>query len=133
MQVEKILSDLPDPGVISNCLVVGDQIFLSGMTASSAQGPIGGDDMYKQAVAAFGKIRTCLRAAGADMADIIKMTVYVTDMSRRMEFGKARAEQIPTEPKPCATLVEVKGLAHPGLLVEVDVFAIRGVSRGAKK
>jgi enamine deaminase RidA (YjgF/YER057c/UK114 family) len=84
--------------------------------------------MYAQSMAAFEKIRVCLEAAGASVADILKLTIYVTDMTRRADFGRARDDFIRTEPKPCSTLIEVKGLAFPGMLVEVDAVAIRGAS-----
>lgn len=62
------------------------------------------------------------------MSDMVKMTVYITDRSKRPEFGKVRSAVFPGT-KPCSTMVEVKGLAQPGLLVEVDVVAIK---RGAR-
>jgi 2-iminobutanoate/2-iminopropanoate deaminase len=124
MSLRKVTTPhVPEPagGIYSNCLVLGDQIFMAGQTAS-------GDGMEAQARAVFAKINKLLEAAGATMADIVKMTVYVTDISKRPEFGKVRNELFPGT-KPCSTLVEVKGLASPDWLVEVDVTAIRGAGR----
>lgn len=124
MSYRKITApQVPEPpgGIYSNCLVVGEQIFMSGMTSS-------GEGMEAQARGVFSKIRNLLEAAGATMADILKMTVYVTDMSKRPEFGKVRAEFFPGN-KPCSTLVEVSALAGPDFLIEVDVTALKGVSR----
>ena len=133
MTVRKVTTpQVPEPpgGIFSHCLVLGEQIFISGQTASGADGkPVGGDSMEAQARAVFGKIRHLLEAAGGAFSDIVKMTVYVTDMSKRPEFGKVRGEIFPGPTKPCSTMVEVKGLAGPGLLVEVDVIAIRGAGR----
>jgi enamine deaminase RidA (YjgF/YER057c/UK114 family) len=84
--------------------------------------------MEAQARGAFTKVKKLLQAAGGSLSDVVKMTVYVTDMSQRAEFGKVRAEFFPGE-KPCSTLVEVKGLAMPEYLVEVDVIAILGAGR----
>jgi len=87
-----------------------------------------GSGMEAQARAVFTKIKDLLEAANASLADIVKMTVYVTDISRRPEFGKVRNEFFPGE-KPCSTLVEVKALAAPDWLVEVDVTAVRGAGK----
>lgn len=131
MPIQKITTpSVPEPpgGTYSNCLVVGDQIFLAGMTAGGADGKaIGGADPYEQSKAVLGRIRTLLEAAGASMRDVVKITVYLTDIAHRPAFGKARAEFF-DEPRPCSTLIEVKGLVTPDLLVEVDAVAIRGAS-----
>lgn len=124
MTVRKVTTPkVPEPPgeIYSHCLVVGEQIFISGQTGT-------GDGMDAQARACFSKIASLLDAAGGAMSDIVKMTVYVTDMSKRPEFGKVRGEVFPGM-KPCSTMVEVKGLAQPGLLVEVDVVAIKGAGR----
>ncbi len=119
----------PANGAFSNCLVVGDQIFVAGMTASGGPqgGPIGGSDPYQQSCAAIEKCQWMLEAAGASLKDVVKMTIYLTDIGHRAAFGRAR-EAYFQEPRPCSTLIEVKGLAQPGMLVEVDVTAIRGAS-----
>jgi enamine deaminase RidA (YjgF/YER057c/UK114 family) len=125
MSIRKVISPaVPEPAgaIYSNCLVLGDQIFLAGQVSS-------GDGMEAQARGVFAKIKALLEAAGATMADIVKMTVYVTDMSKRPEFGKVRNEVFPGNTKPCSTLVEVKALANADFLVEVDVVAIRGAAR----
>jgi 2-iminobutanoate/2-iminopropanoate deaminase len=133
MSYKKILTpQVPEPpgGIFSNCLVHGEQIFIAGMTASTAEGkPTGGNSMEAQARACFAKIKAVLEAAGSGMADVVKMTVYVTDMSRRPEFGKVRNEVFAGPNRPCSTMVEVKGLAGADLLVEVDVTAFRGAGR----
>jgi 2-iminobutanoate/2-iminopropanoate deaminase len=124
MKVRKVASpQVPEPpgGIYSNCLVLGEQIFMAGQTAA-------GEGMEAQARAVFGKIRHLLEAAGGSMSDIVKMTVYVTDMALRPEFAKVRNEVFPGT-KPCSTLVEVGALAGPDLLIEVDVVAIRGADR----
>jgi 2-iminobutanoate/2-iminopropanoate deaminase len=121
MKYRKITTpEVPEPqgGIYSNCIVVGDQVFMAGMVAS-------GEGMEAQARAVFTKIDKLLRAAGSSLADVVKMTVYVTDMGKRPEFGKVRNEFFPGN-KPCSTLIEVKALAQPDWMVEVDVTAIRG-------
>ena len=116
----------PPNGIFTNGFVVGDQVILSGMTASGPDGkPIGGDSMEAQARAVLEKIKHLVEAAGGTMADVVKVTVYVTDMSKRAEVGKARADAFPGT-KPCSTMVEVRALAAPGLMVEIDALAILG-------
>jgi 2-iminobutanoate/2-iminopropanoate deaminase len=129
MKARKVTTPkVPEPpgGIYTNCFVVGDQVLMSGMTAGGPDGkPIGGDSMEAQARAVFTKIKHLVEAAGATMDDVVKMTVYVTDMSKRPELGKVRSEFFPND-KPCSTLVEIKSLAGPGLLIEIDATAMIG-------
>jgi enamine deaminase RidA (YjgF/YER057c/UK114 family) len=133
MSVRKIISPtVPEPAgaIYSNCLVLGDQIFIAGQTAGGPDGKAtGGSSMEAQARACFSKIKSLLEAAGGGMSDIVKMTVYVTDMALRPDFGRVRNEFFPGNTKPCSTLVEVSALAGADLLIEVDVTAIRGAGR----
>ena len=118
----------PAGGIYSNCLVVGDQVFLSGIHSGGPDGkPVGGDDPYLQTVEIYKRIEALLAAAGASKHDIVKQTTYITDIAWRPGVGKARNEFFP-EPRPCSTLVVVVGLAGDGIKVEIDVTAIRGAS-----
>lgn len=132
MSLKKVTTPaVPEPagGIYTNCYVLGDQVFISGQTAGGPDGkPIGGDSMEAQARAVFTKIKRLLEAAGGSMSDIVKITVYVTDISKRAEVGKVRAEFFPGE-KPCSTMVEVKSLVTPDLLIEVEPLAILGAGR----
>src|SRR5437868_6550188 len=97
---------VPEPpgGIYSQCLVVGDTVYIAGQTAGGPDGGIlGGDSMLEQTRACFKKIKALMEAAGATMADIVKMTIYVTDMSKRPEVGKARGEVF-TGDFPCSTM-----------------------------
>ena len=119
----------PPPGTFSRAIQVGNQLFVAGMTANSPAGIEGGDSMYEQTRAVFRKIRHLVEAAGGSMNDIVKMTGFVTDISRREEYLKARQGFFTADP-PASTLVEITALAAPGLIVEVEVQAIIGSSRG---
>lgn len=124
MTLKKITTPaVPEPpgGIYTNCFVLGGQVFMSGQVAA-------GDGMKAQARAVFTKVRHLLEAAGGSLSDVVKMTVYVTDMGKRAELGQVRAEFFPGD-KPCSTLVEVKALAMPEYVVEVDVTAIIGAGR----
>ena len=115
----------PPPQTWSNCLVYGNQIFVAGMTASFGEETAGGDSMYGQAKAIFGKIKALIEAAGGQMDDVVKVNVFVTDIKRREEVWKARAECF-TGDFPVSTLVEVAALARPDLLVEIEAVAFIG-------
>ena len=85
--------EVPEPplGTWSNCLVVGNQIFVAGMTARN-DAEILADDEYGQAQAIFSKIAKLMDAAGASMSDVVKVVIYVTDISQREEVWRARRE-----------------------------------------
>ena len=117
----------PNPAIFDNCRVVGDTVYMAGMTAGDGKGgAIGGDSMYEQARACFRKIKDLVEAAGGSLGDVMKMTIYVTDMAGRPDLGRARNEYFPPGQGPCSTLVEVKSLAQPGLKIEVDATAVLG-------
>ena len=116
----------PAPGTWSNCRVYGNQFFVAGMTASDGKGGVLGDgSMYSQAKEAFGKIKHMIEAAGGTMNDIARLDIYVTDIKRREEVWKARKEVF-TGDFPASTLVEVRSLAGPETLVEIETVAYLG-------
>ena len=116
----------PPPGLFSNCLVVDHTVYISGQHAGAPGGGLLGDgSMLDQTRQALTKIKALVETAGATMADIVKLTVYVTDMSQRAEVSAARREFFSGD-FPCSTLVGITSLAAPELLVEVDAVAIIG-------
>jgi enamine deaminase RidA (YjgF/YER057c/UK114 family) len=117
------------PGTWSNCRVHGDQVFIAGMTAGDGAGGMLGDgSMYSQARETFTKIKQLMEAAGGVMNDVIRLDIYVTDITQREEVWKARKEFF-TGDFPTSTLVEVRALATPRLLVEVNATGFLGGSR----
>ena len=117
----------PPPQTWSNCLVVGNQVFIAGMTARTGTEVVGGGGMYEQAHAVFTKIKHLMETAGGHMDDIVKVNIFVTDITRREEVWKARREFF-TDDFPVSTLVEVSALAVPELLVEVEAVVILGAA-----
>lgn len=111
----------PQPGTWSNCLVVGGIAYLAGMTAH-------GPDEYEQAKAIFAKIRHLVEAAGGAMADIVKVTIFVTDIKNREQVWRARREFFSGD-FPASTLVQVAALADPSLRVEIEAVAHLGAGR----
>jgi 2-iminobutanoate/2-iminopropanoate deaminase len=115
----------PQPATWSNCLVANGVCYVAGMTAS------GGDltDEYTQAKAIFAKIRQLVEAAGGTMADVMTVTIFVTDIKNREKVWAARREVF-TGNFPCSTLVQVAALATPQLKVEINAIAHLGASKG---
>jgi len=119
----------PPPGRWSNCIRVGDVVYVSGMTARANDGvTIQGAGEYEQAKVIFAKIRHLVEAAGGAMNDVVKITIYVTNIKQNTEVWRARKEAF-TGDFPASTLVEVKGLAQPEILVEIEAVAYIGSSR----
>jgi len=118
----------PPPQTWSNCLVVGNQVCIAGMTARSGNESLGGESMDAQAKATLTKIEHRIEAAGGRIDDIVKVNIFVTDMKRREEVWKARREFF-TGDFPVSTLVEVRALAAPELLVEIEAVALLGAGQ----
>lgn len=115
------------PGHWSNCIRVGDAIYLSGLTSrgNDLKTIHGVGDAYEQTKVIFTKVKHCLEAAGAKMSDVVTMTIYVTDMSINKDVWRARQEFF-TGHFPCSALVQVAGLATPEILVEIQLQAHAG-------
>lgn len=114
------------PGHWSNCIRVGDVIYVSGFTARANDlKTIQGQDAYEQSKVIFTKIRHCLETAGAKMSDVVKMVIYVTRMKDNKDVWRARQEFF-TGDFPTSTLVQVAALGTPEILVEITVEALAG-------
>jgi reactive intermediate/imine deaminase len=114
----------PPAGTFTNAFRVDRTVYVSGQTAVVVDGvvPLAGD-AYAQATQAFTAIRALVEAAGGSMDDVVKLTVFLTDMARRADFSRARRAFFSGD-FPCSTLVEVAALAHPDLLVEIEAIAV---------
>lgn len=102
---------------------VGNTIYVAGQTASEERGVVGPGDIRLQTRTAFERIKTILEEAGASMRDVVKSTIYVTDMRYREAYNEVRQEYWSTDP-PASTLVQVVALATPEALIEIDVIAV---------
>lgn len=112
----------------SNCLKVGNQVFVSGMTARGPDGEtVLGNNEYDQAMVVFQKIKELISASGCVMNDIVKMTIFVTRIGNNTQVWKAREEFFSGD-FPACTLVEVSSLAKPEILLEIEASAILGCS-----
>jgi enamine deaminase RidA (YjgF/YER057c/UK114 family) len=107
----------------SRAVRVGNRIYMTGTTATDEQGNIVGiDDGYKQAVQCIRNIERALKQAGATLANVVRTRMFVTDISRWQEYGRAHREFF-GEIRPCATMVEVRALIDPAMLIEIEVEA----------
>lgn len=131
MKKQRFIADTvrePAERMWSNCLRVDDLVFISGMTARGSDGQtIDGADEYEQSKVIFDKIKALVEAAGGVMDDIVKMTIFVTNMANNSHVWKARQEYF-TGDFPACTLVEVAGLAKPEILLEIEAIAVVGAS-----
>ena len=84
---------------------------------------VGLNNAYEQTRFILAKIEKALTAAGASLKDVVRTRMFVTDISKWEEIGRAHGEYF-REIKPAASMIEVKGLISPELLVEIEVTAI---------
>ncbi len=102
----------------------GDLLFVSGCVPVDGEGRlVGGDDVVAQARQVFANVGSILEAGGATFADVVKVTVYVTDIADRVRINPVRQELF-GDARPASTLVEVSALAIPGAKLEVEAVAL---------
>lgn len=108
----------------SRAVRVGNQIFVSGTTASNADGTttcVG--DPYGQTKFILEKIARALSDAGAELTDVVRTRMFITDFNNWEAIGQAHGEVF-GEIRPAATMVEVSRLINPNHLVEIEVDAV---------
>ncbi|MBJ81684.1 MAG: enamine deaminase RidA [Acidimicrobiaceae bacterium] len=109
---------------ISQGFRVGDLVFVSGQAAVNEQGEVVGvGDFGAQARQAVRNLDRVLNAAGSSLDQVIKVTIFVTDMSYFPEVVKLRKEVF-SQPYPADTICEVQGLAYPELMFEIEAVAL---------
>jgi reactive intermediate/imine deaminase len=102
----------------------GDLLFVSGFVPVDGEGHlVGGDDVVAQTRQVLSNLGAALAAAGATFADVVKVTVYLTDIADRARINPVRQE-IFGETRPASTLIEVSALAVPGAKLEIEAVAL---------
>ena len=108
---------------LAQAVKVGEVLYISGQIALDPSGAlVGADDMKAQSQRVFGNIEAILRMAGGTLENVVKITAYLTDMSRYGEYNEVRGKFL-KDHRPASTTVQVLALAFPGLLVEVEAIA----------
>jgi reactive intermediate/imine deaminase len=114
--------DYYEPYAISQGIKAGNLVFLSGQAGIGDDGQTVPGGFEAQARQAFANISKVLAKAGSSLADVVKVTILVTDMSHLDTIIKLR-EEFFTKPYPADTLVQVAGLAQPDWMIEIDATA----------
>jgi 2-iminobutanoate/2-iminopropanoate deaminase len=115
-------SSLPDPVRYSHGFRVGNTVYLAGALGTEADGSMA-PDIRTQTRRAFEKLQTVMREAGGQLGDVVKLTVFITDMRWREGYGEVRAEFFTSDP-PASTLIQVVALADPNALIEIEAIAV---------
>jgi 2-iminobutanoate/2-iminopropanoate deaminase len=116
---------LPEPiSHYTDAVRAGDLLFVSGCVPVDVEGAlVGGDDVVAQAQRVFEIVGAVLAAAGATAHDVVKVTVFLTDIDDRPRINPVR-QRFFGETRPASTLVEVSRLAVPGARIEVEAVAV---------
>jgi enamine deaminase RidA (YjgF/YER057c/UK114 family) len=113
----------------SRAVAAGDFVFVSGCTSVAGAEFVHQGDAYAQARQAIANAAEALTGLGASLADVVQTRMYVTDISRWEEFGRAHGDVF-GDVRPAATMIEVAALIESGMLIEVEVVAYRpGIGR----
>jgi enamine deaminase RidA (YjgF/YER057c/UK114 family) len=108
----------------SRAVKVGNVVEVTGTVASGPDGQVVGmNDAYTQTKYIYKKIEEVLKRAGAEMKNVVRVRMFVTDISRWQDYGKAHSEFF-KEIKPCNTMVEVSALIEPEYLIEIEATAV---------
>jgi enamine deaminase RidA (YjgF/YER057c/UK114 family) len=107
----------------SRAVRVGPRIYITGTTATGENGEIvGKEDAYAQAVQTIKNIERALKALDAGLENVVRTRMFVTDISRWEEYGRAHGEFF-RDIMPCTTMVEVSRLIDPDMLIEIEADA----------
>lgn len=108
----------------SRAVRVGNIIEVTGTVAVNDEGKVvGAHSPYEQTKFVLQKIETVLKRAGASLTDVVRTRMFVTDISKWEDYGKAHGEFF-RDIKPCTSMIEISALIDPAFLVEIEATAI---------
>lgn len=108
----------------SRAVAAGDHVWVSGCTSIVDGEVVHDGDAYEQTAQAIRNVARALEQVGASLADVVRTRMFVTDISRWEEHGRAHGEAF-GETKPATSMVEVRALIDPRMLVEVEAVAYK--------
>ncbi len=126
MAFRRAFSGAPWESKVGYCRAVraGNQVSVSGTAPVDDKGGVfAPGDAYAQTKRCLDIIERALKELGADLSCVVRTRLFVTDISRWAEYGRAHGERFAAHP-PATSMVEVKGLIDPAMLVEVEVEAV---------
>jgi enamine deaminase RidA (YjgF/YER057c/UK114 family) len=127
VSVIRLGSGSPWEGIVgySRVVVRGDAAWVSGTTSVVDGAVVHPGDAAAQTRQALATIRESLERAGFTLADVVRTRMFVTDISRWEEVGRAHGEVF-GDVRPATTMVQVTALIDPGMIVEIEADAVRG-------
>jgi 2-iminobutanoate/2-iminopropanoate deaminase len=123
LQQVRINPDPYEPYLLSQAIRAGDLLFVSGQAGYGEDGRIVAGGFRAQGTQAFFNLRRVLEAGGSSLRHIVKVTIFVTDMTQFDEVVRLRREFL-SAPYPADSIVEVKGLYTPEAMIEIEAIAV---------
>ena len=122
--LEQIITqpDNYEPYLLSQAIRFGNLLFVSGQAGAGDDGKIVDGGFRAQGEQAFANLQRALQAGGSDLADVIKVTIFVTDMGNFKDVVELR-RQFFTAPYPADTIAEIKALYDPAAMIEIEAIA----------
>lgn len=126
MSPRRLASDAPWEPVVgySRAVAAGDHVWVTGCTSIADGEVVHVGDAYAQTKQAIANIRWALQKLDADLGDVVQTRMFVTDISRWKEYGRAHGEAFATT-MPATSMVEVSRLIDPRMLIEVEAVAYK--------
>jgi 2-iminobutanoate/2-iminopropanoate deaminase len=130
--LERIITqpDNYEPFLLSQAIKFGNLLFVSGQAGAGDDGKIVAGGFRAQGQQAFANLRRALEAGGSRLEDVVKVTIFVTDMGNFKEVVELR-RQFFTTPYPADTIAEIKALYDPAAMIEIEAIAAVRPSAGS--